>query len=188
MVVRFKGVENGGELLGVELDWFQVSQGAEDSAALGGAGPPEGSLPSTTAPMTWWILPCFADWVLARRVKAGASLWTCRARNADGDGRAKARIERVTPLGTSRQRCSIESMGPAEDGTNLLSMVGDLTGESGGEWRWIEDTGKKRVEVFRLRSRSNTQQRILPIFSRRPRSHWPTVGLLVDIKRPTDVR
>jgi hypothetical protein len=44
MVVRFKGVENGGELLGVELDWFQVSQGAEDSAALGGAGPPEGKL------------------------------------------------------------------------------------------------------------------------------------------------
>jgi hypothetical protein len=163
----------GGSCSVSNLTVFKSAKGPRTSAALGGAGPPEGSLPSTTAPMTWWILPCFADWVLARRVKAGASLWTCRARNADGDGRAKARIERVTPLGTSRQRCSIESMGPAEDGTNLLSMVGDLTGEFGGEWRWIEDTGKKRVEVFRLRSRSNTQRPIWPTFSRRPRSHWP---------------
>jgi hypothetical protein len=74
-------------------------------------------------------------------------------------------------------------MGPAEDRANLLSMVGDLTGEFGGEWRWIEDSGKTRVEVFRLKAEATRSAS--PLFSRHlavPAAHWLVSILRVDIE------
>lgn len=99
------------------------------SRAGGGGGGAERAvdIPSTTAPITWWILPSFwVAWVLAKR-------WTAGAKGLMGEaaGRsAAARRVLATPLWEEKSS-ALGSMASHRGGGVLLEHVG---GAYGGIW------------------------------------------------------
>ena len=87
-----------------------------------------GDVPSTTAPMTWWTLPSFAESVLANLWKAGANAglmgWNARWATA-GLRKAEALSDLAMPLCGTQVSTIGGQLSLNGDWTNLLSILRD---------------------------------------------------------------